>query len=283
MNGIVMTGSGIGGLIVPPSANWLILNYGWRTSYVVLGSILLVVVLIAAQFLKRDPSQINQLPFGADKMAEEKSMVNARGLSFKKAIYTRQLWLIFALFFCFSLGATPPIVHLVPHITDLAISATIAATVLVTLNGAGVIGRIGLGSLGERIGNRRIFIMTFIILIVSFSGFMFIRELWLFYLFAVLFGLAWGSGLTQQSPLVATTFGLSSHGLIFGFICLGHSLGAAMGTLLGGYIFDNTGSYQLTFLINGVISIIGLILVICLMPIKESRESVPGTISIQDT
>jgi len=47
-------GSGLGGILVPPLANWLILTYDWRLSYVILGGILIIVVLATFQFMKRD-------------------------------------------------------------------------------------------------------------------------------------------------------------------------------------------------------------------------------------
>ena len=62
MTGIVVAGVGVGIVVVPPVVTRLIDAYGWRTTYVVVSVIMLVVLLIAAQFLRRDPSQVGQLP-----------------------------------------------------------------------------------------------------------------------------------------------------------------------------------------------------------------------------
>lgn len=268
MTGLLMLGSGVGGLFMPPVANWMVSNYGWRTSYLVLGGVFLAVVLVSAQFLKRDPSQVRQAPSGAGETAKETSRANTLGLTIKKALNTHQFWLIFILFFCFSMGVNSLMVHLVPHITDLGISATIAATILVTSNAAGIIGRVGLGGLGDRLGNKRLFIIVFILLAIAFFGLIFIREVWLLYLFIIIFGLGYGAGLTQESPIVANMFGLRSHGLILGVASLGHTMGAAIGTLLAGYFYDISGSYQSTFIICGVACVIGLALVLALKPVK---------------
>jgi MFS family permease len=262
MTGVLMLGSGVSGIFMPPVANWLISNHGWRFSFMVLGSILVVIMAVAAQFLKRDPSQINQAPDGAREGTGDKSRANTVGLMLKEALITHQFWLLFVIFFCL-------MVHLVPHITDLRISATIAATVLTASNAAGIVGRIGLGGLGDRLGNKRLFVITFILLAVTFGGLMFIREVWLFYLSVIIFGLGYGAGLTQESPIIAHMFGLRSHGLILGVSSLGHTMGAAVGTFLAGYFFDISGSYQLTFIICGAASIIGLGLVLVLTPVKS--------------
>ena len=268
MTGVLMTGSGFGGIIMPPIANWLILSYGWRISYMVLGGIFLVVVLVSSQFLKRDPSQIDQMPYGADNSEAEKFKAKAKAISVRDALNTHQFWLMLLLFFCFSLSANTIMVHLVPHVTDLGIFPTVAATILVSTNAAGIIGRVGLGGLGDRLGNRRLFLIIFIFLAVALFGFIFVRELWLLYLFAIIFGLGYGAGLTQQSPIVANMFGLSSHGLILGALGIGHTLGAAVGTLFGGYFYDIGGGYQLMFMICGIASIIGLASDIAIKPVK---------------
>jgi MFS family permease len=270
ITGIYLLGSGIGGILVPPLASWLTLNYDWRLSYIIMGGLLILVILTTSHFLKRDPSQMHQLPDGNTIVIEKETRAAIMGISLKEAITTRQFWLIFTGFFCFSLAMNTINVHLVPHVTDLGIPAAVAATVLVILNAAGILGRIGLGSLGDKFGNKRLFMLTLFLLAISFAGFIFTRELLWLCLFVVLFGLAAGSGITQQSPLVAGIFGLRSHGLIFGFVCLGHTMGAAIGTTLAGYLFDQTGSYLSTFITCGAASVIGLILILCLPHGKKS-------------
>jgi len=79
------------------------------------------------------------VPDGVANVIEEKTRVVITGFSLKDAFATRQFWLIFVMFMFFSMSANTIMVHLVPHLIDLGISATIAATVLVGLNVAGVL------------------------------------------------------------------------------------------------------------------------------------------------
>jgi OFA family oxalate/formate antiporter-like MFS transporter len=62
-------------------------------------------------------------------------------------------------------------------------------------------------------------------------------------------------------------FGVRSHGLIFGAIDNSYTIGAAVGPVLDGYIFDATGSYLFAFLASAAIAVCGLILSISLRPI----------------
>ena len=66
MSGLLKVGTGTGMLLMPIMASWLISSFGWRTSYVIIGVMVLVLVTAAGQFLSRDPRQKGLLPYGAD-------------------------------------------------------------------------------------------------------------------------------------------------------------------------------------------------------------------------
>ena len=55
MTGIVLAGLGAGTIFMPILVGQLISGYGWRMAFVALGIISLVSIIIAAQFLRRDP------------------------------------------------------------------------------------------------------------------------------------------------------------------------------------------------------------------------------------
>ncbi len=269
MTGIAVAGTGIGGLITPLIANWLISTYTWRVSYVILGSVVLVLIVLAAQFLKRDPAQVGQLPYGENGKGIHELQLGNNGLSFREAVHTKQLWLVSGMFFLFGFCVFIIMVHIVPHAIELGISAVSAANILAINFGASIIGNFVLGGLGDRIGSRQIFIIGFILMVAALFWLVPARELWMLYLFAVVFGFAFGGIFTAESPLVAWLFGLTSHGLIFGFAMLGFTAGAAAGPLVMGYIFDLTGSYQVAFLVGGVVGILGLIMAVVLRPTKR--------------
>jgi len=269
MTGIVMVGMGIGGFIGPPVASQLISAYEWRISYVIVGGLVLVVVTLVAQLLRRDPSQKGQVPYGENKEGKRGSKVSTEGFSLREAVYTRQFWQFFAMQFCTAFCGFAILVHIVPHATDLGISAATAANILATISGLSIVGLVLLGSAADRIGNRRVFIICFILMSAALFGLMPAKEVWMLYLFAGVLGLGYGSIAAVASPLVAQLFGLASHGLIYGFFGFGFSIGGAVGPLLTGYIFDITGSYQTAFLVCAAIGIVGLISTAILRPTKR--------------
>jgi len=273
MSGIVKAGAGIGMVIMPPIANWLISSYGWRTSYFIIGIIALALVILVAQFLRRDPAQMGQLPDGEEKVNIGCLNSADGGFSFQKAIHTRQFWMLCVIFLVVAFCVEAIIVHIVPHATDLGISAVSAANILAVIGGVSIIGRFIMGSAGDKAGNRLAIIVCFLILLVSLLWMLVAKELWMLYLFACVYGFAHGGFFALISPSVAEFFGLSSHGAILGAVFCPTTIGGAIGPVLAGHIFDVTSSYQLAFLVFTVICIVGFILTLLLKPITNVERA----------
>ena len=267
MTGIAVMGIGVGMLVMPPAVSWLISSYGWRTSYMVIGITVLILIVLAAQFLRRDPSQIGKLPYGMNELEEEGDLQKA-GFSLQEAVCKRQFWLFTVAMFFVALCTGAVMIHIVIHATDLGISTANAVIILMVIGGTSIAGRVVMGVTSDRIGNKRALIICFILISAAFFWILIARELWMLYLFAVIFGFSHSGTHTLVSPTVAELFGLSSHGVIFGCIVLGVTLGIATGPVVTGYIFDITSSYQLAFLIYAILNVIGLILILCLKPVR---------------
>jgi len=269
MTGIVLAGVSIGQLIGPPVSTRLIAVYDWRPSYIMLGSVAFLLVVLFAQFMRRDPTQMGQLPYGADKGKQVELTSDTRAFSLREAAYTVQFWVAFGIFFCFGFGVFAIVVHIVPHAIELGIPATSAATILSCRGGMGLVGNYVLGSIADRIGNRQIFIVGFIMILAALLWLVPAKELWMLYLFAIIFGFASGGMAASESPLAAWLFGLTSHGLIYGVVHLGFTAGAAVGPVLTGYIFDLTGSYKWAFLLCAAFAIAGIVLAALLHPTRR--------------
>jgi MFS family permease len=271
MTGIVLSGVSIGTLIGAPVTSRLISVYDWRMSYIIMGGIVLVVIVLAAQFLRRDPTQAKQKPYSGSEGEKREPVSETHSFSPGEAVRTRQFWLTSGMFFCFGFCVYTIMAHIVLHAIGLGISSTSAANILAAIGGISIVGRIVLGSAGDRFGNRRVFIIGFILMAAALLWLVPSKEAWGLYLFAVVFGFAFGGCVTSESPLVAGLFGLSSHGLILGTINLpGFTFGAAVGPFIAGHISDITGSYQLAFIVCAAMSVAGLILTVLLRPIEKS-------------
>jgi MFS family permease len=274
MTGLVTAGVGIGALVGPPITSSLISGYDWRGSYFILGSVVLVGVTLASQLLRKDPAEMGTIPYGADGRVQTSSRSTTHGLALNQALHTRQFWIMVIAFLCYGFSLSAILLHLAPHAADLGISATSAANLIAMIGAASVVGKVWLGSATDRIGNKNVYLIGFALLAASLFGLVPLTQLSTLYLFAMVFGLAYGALAAAHSPLVAWLFGIRQHGLIFGVSFNGWTTGCALGPIFAGYVFDSTGSYQLAFLVCGLLSVVGLVLTTRLTP-----EALPATAS----
>ncbi len=199
------------------------------------------------------------LPDGENKEAAGLNL-HARGFSLREAMASWQLWVLFAILFCFGYCLHTIIAHIANYATDMEISATVAAGILAVIGGLSILGRIATGSITDRIGSKSPLIVNLILMSGALFWLVVTGELWMLYLFAVIFGFAYGGLAAMESPIVAELFGLSSHGVVMGVASFGFTAGGAVGPLVAGRIFDMLGSYQIAFLVCTVVGISGIIL-----------------------
>ena len=269
MTGIVTAGIGIGALIGPPVTNRLITAYGWRMSYMILGVAVLVLVVLPAQFIKRDPAKIGQMTHSENKGEHNKLLKqDIKAFSLREAVVTKQFWIVFGMFFVTGYCIFAIMVHIAPHAIELGVSSTGAARILATIGGLSIIGKVLIGRVSDSIGSRQTYLMGLILLSIAIFWLVPTKMMWSLYAFAGIFGIAYGGCVASQSPLVASLFGLVSHGMILGGIGIGFTWGGAMGPFLTGYLFDVNGTYQLAFLICAGVSTGGVILTAVLRPMK---------------
>ena len=273
VTGIVKVGTGAGQMTIPFLASILITSYGWRYACILIGVVMLIILVAIAQLMRRDPGMMGLSPDGDETGPANEPALAVEGLSLGEAIRTRQFWTICAadltIVFCLMLV----VMHIVPFTIDIEVSPTRAAGVLSTIGGVSMAGRFISGLAIDRLGSRRVMIFCFFLLIAGLLWLQLAKELWMIYLFAVIYGIAHGGFFTTLSPLVAEFFGIKSHGALFGITMFCGTFGGALGPFLAGYIFDITGGYGLAIWICILMSALGFVLISLLKPLEEGGQA----------
>ncbi len=271
MTGIVMAGSGVGTMLMPPLANWLIYQTDWRTSYMALGLILTAVIVLSAQFLRRDPSEKRFRLFGSDEPADERTAqaFPRGGLQLSAVMRTKQFWLLCIALAGFGYAFQSVMVHVVIHARGLGFSPASAAAIMSVVGGFGIVGRIGVGGLADRLGSR--WLLTIVLAMLSLSLFWLViaDQPWAIYTLAAVFGFAYGGVVPLESYRAAELFGLRAHGAILGAIVFSVLIGSAGGPALAGYGFDLLGSYTIPFTVCGVIAALAALLTFFVKPLSS--------------
>jgi MFS family permease len=272
MSGITKVGTGLGMTVIPLVTSVLIARYDWRTAFFILGILVLVIAIPLAQLLRRDPGEMGLLPDGERHSDMDSPAPAEAGLLFRQAVRTRQLWLVCGFYAAFLFCGQSVTIHIVPYAVDLGTSQTVAAGIVAVIGGSSIIGRLVMGYSSDRIGRKRGIFISFIILVTALSGLLVARELWMLYLFAVVYGFNHGGFFAQISPLIAWLFGTRSQGTLFGIVIFSGTFFSSLSPMITGRIFDVTGSYRLAFLILLLVAIIGLIIITLLKPIGHGGE-----------
>ena len=200
MTGIAVAGVGMGTFVVPLIANRLISAFGWRTTYEVLGIAVLIIVIIFSLVLKRDPTLSGQHPDGARTVSSSSGGVDGVGLSLYEALRSLKFWNICAQFFCFGYFTYSVLVHIAPYSTDQGLSTVTAAYFVSVIGMASIIGKLLLGRLGDSIGNRNIYLLCFIMVMVAMGSTLLLPAHLAGYPFVVTIGLAYGGCSASHSP-----------------------------------------------------------------------------------
>ncbi len=254
--GISGAGSAAGTFVMAPFASYLIATFDWRMAFIILAVVSWCVVASMSALLKKDPGEMGLLPDGvkpevAELQSEDKGRrIQPIGLSLPEAIRTGNFWFLGFTWLLLSLSVHLILTHIVPHAIDLGIAPIDAAVILSLVGGTSIVGRVAVGRISDTIGRKIPAVTSAIIQAGALIWLIWIQDLWMFYLVAVVIGFSWGGLSSQVTVLISDVFGMRSIGAIMGIIGVGWTVGAAIGPSLGGFVFDVTGSYSTAFIIS---------------------------------
>jgi MFS family permease len=253
MSSIGISGLSFGVGVVPIISSQLIESFSWRTSFLILGVICLVLLLLFAQFLRDNP-ELSTLP---DKDRQKIASNRDWEFSFHEAFKTRQFWMLCIAWVFYGVIAQVGVVHIVPY-----------ASILSAIGIVGIFGRIGTGFIADRFSTKATIYSSCFLMAVSFLGLVVSSSVGMLYVFAVIFGLLFGIG-ALVGPIVGEYFGLKGIGAISGSMIFAYSIGGAIGPLLAGRIFDAAGSYQIAFLACGISGIASGLFIWLIKPLSK--------------
>jgi sugar phosphate permease len=251
--GISVAGIGFGGLAMATLAGFLIAEAGWRISFAALGGLVLVVVASVIVALIRDrPADLGLEPDGARTPEGAAAAPDAPlpGLEVGEAVRTSAFGLLAALHFFWVLANMSVIAHLVAFLRDHGFEQAPASLALGLMVGASVIGRLLFGTLADRFTKPMIMCAGLLLHGASVLFLFRIEATGALPGFIALFGIALGGVAVMIPLIVGECFGLRAFGKTLGLVMIPATLGAAIGPVLTGLIFDVTGSYVLAFVLH---------------------------------
>jgi MFS family permease len=271
-SGIAASGIGLGTMVFVPLSQWLISNWGWRASFLILSILTVAVLLPLNGLLLRHKPQDTGYAHPDEKSAPvpgSKEAADTRSIgvtpqftwTVKEAMGTLNFWALMV----FPMLCMVPVyvlsVHFVGFLVNAGLDKMVAASVFALVGIVTMVFRIIWGLVSDRIGREKAYSLAMSFFCISFYClFRFQRGggLWLVYLFVLLVGIGWGATAPMFMASAADLFHGRAIGTIYGLLEASVGVGGAFGAWIGGYLFDKTGSYMWAFgvaVIAGILSV----------------------------
>ena len=271
--GATLSGSGTGGIILPPLTDYLIRRYSIGVAFFVLAIPIIVLVLPMILMV------IRTRPAGAEKSSVAEEVAKLPGLELGPALRTLPFWLLSFVQLAASVGLAAAFYHTVPYLIHMGYSSAHAALLQGAVTAVGVPGNPLIGVIVDRFTARRV--LPFALLAMALALLLLIgaghQRGWLAYLviFVIVFGMT--AGITSSVVPVATveTTGLRRFGSISGLIGLAATIGLSGGTVLVGRIYDITSSYSSAFVLGAICATAAALCAFFVKP-APGVEVIPG-------
>jgi len=285
--GLSSMGIGFGTMLIPPLVGYLVKYFGWRSGFLTAGVLLLVVgIFVCFLFMgKSGPEQLGLMPDG-DK-PEFKNAATAIPLkpsghpSMKPVLHTVPFWMLAFCNICAVMTVMMAFNCQIPYAINQGIDPLEAATALGLIGITGSLGKFFFGWFCDHIRDAKYSAASgFIIMAIGMSFLYRADTLALLYTFALIYGFGYGSIAPVMPYLVSNRFENRVFGSTYGLlVSFSTGVGGSIGPVLGGYIFDRSGSYRVGWLISIAALLLASMIILALKPtsvIQGDNDAVEG-------
>jgi MFS family permease len=241
---ICASGNYIAGALWPPIVQHGVETIGWRHTYVLLGLVCGLGMLVLSMWMRQRPPLVSVAPASAGVAVVDRN--RPFGLSPARA----QMLLCVAGVAC-CVAMSMPQVHIVAYCTDLGFGAARGAEMLSLMLACGIVSRLVSGFICDRIGGIRTLLLGSVLQGLALLLFLPFDGLVPLYVVSAMFGLFQGGIVPSYAIIIREHFAPQEAGARVGAVIMATLVGMALGGWLSGWVFDVTGSYHAAFL-NGI-------------------------------
>jgi len=266
-SGITISGYGSSGLLVPLVVR-LVDLYDWRTAIMIMGIGMFFIGLPLSLLLRHKPEQYGYLPDGGKggEVAFDGSSVKLPAqeisISARQAMKTRTFWLIVLAVMPQFIVIPAVITHVMPYLSSVGFPRTMSGLVATVIPLLSISGRFGFGWLADKYTAKRLSVFALVLLTLGLVCFEYVSLDWQWLLvpFLILMGLGYGGINTMVGVLLRGHFGRGNFGTIIGFAWGILMAGTMVGPPIAGWVYDQWGSYQGTWVTMAGVAFIGAVI-----------------------
>jgi OFA family oxalate/formate antiporter-like MFS transporter len=254
--GIVVGGFGLASMYIAPLTNYLISAFGVFNSLRILGVAFFVFVLILSKFVENPDKPL-------PKSTNPKH--NVPDLEWHQMLKTKQFYQLWFMFFAGATGGLMIIGHL-SKISSIQLGGNVGFILVALAAIANALGRPIGGAISDKLGRGKTMMILYILQGLTLLFFSFYTNFASLLTGAAIVYFAYGSMLAVYPSACGDYYGTKNLGINYGILFSAWGIGGTVGPLLGGFIADKTGTYNLSFIIAAVILAIAAFLGFTLKP-----------------
>lgn len=261
---LALSGLGIGGVIFSQLVTFIIQTFSWRVAYMTYGVLMLLIILPVMFFLiKVRPEDIGLQAYGVNTSmyakANEETNVNKKTNVSSPSIKSTAFILLLIGSILVGISNNGGLGQFPPVLASIHGNAT-AATIISVYSAVGIVGKLVLGQLNDVYGVVKSTIYASVILALSYFFMLFAENLFIAFVMAIFFGMGNAIGTVMPPLITSAMYSDEQYPVAYGYINSGVQLGMTVGSLFAAGIADLTGSYNYSWIIIMILSLLTAVL-----------------------
>jgi MFS family permease len=254
--GYAYLGLGVGGVVAPPAANFLIHSLGWRYALQTAGALILIVLFPIGFWVTRSaPADLGLMPDGV----VDRDAVAGSSIGLVAAMRTANFWLLL-LGSALVIGAINAVIqHFILFLQDLGYSRTTGSRFLSGLLAASLCGRVLVGYVADRFQKKNTMALFYLVIGGSIPLLFLAQHPAAAWSFAAAFGFAMGADYMLIPLVTAECFGIGSLGKLLATLIMGYSIGQWVAPWMVGRLFDVYHNYDLAWRVMATAGVLGAV------------------------
>ena len=262
--GILQASQGLSTVLAVPLVSVLFAHFGLAWTFWgpgLAGGVLLILLLLGWY---DDPAQRGLRPLGATSDEPIRQLHSGPVAQLRARVFLRQaqrtgtFWNLIGIHFWGCVGHNSLLLFLPTIAMAQGLSPALAAAVYTTMNVSSVLTRLAVPIMADAMGGKKVMaacfcMQTFPILLLFVA-----QDAWMFFLFAFLFGIGLGGEVPIFPVISRQYYGHAPMSSLYGWQNIGNGVGMALGPVLGGLLWTQTGSYTGVLVLSFVASITGV-------------------------
>lgn len=267
VTGLVMSFTGITGVILNPLVNKIILLSNWRYALAFTGLFLFFITFVGSFWLKPHPEDRGLSAYGAKD--KEKNITHQKNLNLNVNFF----FIILAIYALLTSSLSSMIQHFPNYSITISQTTSVGAIMVSFAMFGNLLFKFVLGSLSDKIGIIKANFVILAIYLFSQLSFNFLpleNSYVLLIFMSFLMGSIYSAVAVGLPLLTKYFYSKEESNIVYASITALISMGSSIGIVLMGVIYDVTGSYQIGYLSLMMVEIITILLLIILIKSRHS-------------